>query len=224
MSSTVQITVSETHSVTGNWRTSSQPRVAVALAHGAGADMHHPFMRRTQTLISELGGACLRFNFPYKESGRKAPDRPALLQSTWRAVIQHAHHRYPTLDLIAAGKSMGGRMATHVVADGSDVNALVLFGYPLHAAKTGAAERAQHFAQINVPCLFIQGERDRLCALPRLRPRLAEIPSQVCLHVVPSGDHSYNVPKRGALSEDDVWAGIRDALSHWLDQHWPAQP
>ena len=51
-------------------------------------------MCRAQAMFCELNAACLRFNFPYKEAGRNAPDRANVLQATWRAAIRHAREKF----------------------------------------------------------------------------------------------------------------------------------
>ena len=47
----------------------------LVLAHGAGSDMRHPFLEGFARGLVAGGVACLRFNFPYTEAGRRAPDR-----------------------------------------------------------------------------------------------------------------------------------------------------
>jgi hypothetical protein len=59
---------------------------AIILAHGAGNDMHYPFMTTFHQAFARAGLLSVKFNFPYTEQGRKVPDRPALLEQTWRAV------------------------------------------------------------------------------------------------------------------------------------------
>jgi len=44
------------------------------MAHGAGADMRHRFLQSMADELEGTGIATLRFNFPYTEQGRKAPD------------------------------------------------------------------------------------------------------------------------------------------------------
>ena len=56
------------------------------------------------------------------------------------------------------------------------VRALVFLGYPLHPAGRPDALRADHLPQVRVPMLFLQGTRDALCDLDRLRPILDELP------------------------------------------------
>ncbi len=72
----------------------------------------------------------LRSQFPYMEAGRRAPDREPVLEATWLAAIAAARGRAERLAI--GGRSMGGRIASWVVADGAGVEALALFAYPLH--------------------------------------------------------------------------------------------
>jgi predicted alpha/beta-hydrolase family hydrolase len=57
---------------------------AVLLAHGAGSDMHAPTLARVAGALADAGIPSLRFNYPYRDAGRKAPDRPAVLDAATR--------------------------------------------------------------------------------------------------------------------------------------------
>ena len=85
-----KINVSKDSTVSSEWSVpdSYRCRIALLIAHGAGNDMHNPFLTYVCKALAERGLMTVRFNFPYKEVGRKAPDRPALLDATWRAVIE----------------------------------------------------------------------------------------------------------------------------------------
>ena len=169
-----------------------------------------------QALLVDAGVACARFNFPYKEAGRKAPDAQPRLLATWRAVIAALRERVAAKRLVAAGKSMGGRMASLLVAAGEPVDGLVFLGYPLHAAGRTDKLRDAHFPDIRVPCLFVQGDRDRLCDLALLRASLPKLAGPHELYVVEGGDHSFKVPKSAGVAPEAVQAGIDAALLDWL--------
>ena len=142
-------------------------RLLYVLGHGAGAGMRHPFMERVATDLANRGIATFRYQFPYMEAGRRSPDSPTVLQETVRAAIAAAHGRVPELPLIAGGKSMGGRISSHVAAENPppELSGLVFLGYPLHAPKKPAVKRAEHLSQIDIPMLFLQGTRDDLADL-----------------------------------------------------------
>ena len=191
---------------------------AVALAHGAGTSMHGPFLSAMHLGLAELGLLSVKFNFPYTEQGRKAPDRMPRLEAAWRAVLA-ALRGDPELApgrLFLGGKSMGGRVASHLVAAGAACDGLLLLGYPLHPAGKPERLRDGHLADIDCPMLFIEGTRDPLCRLGLLRPVLARLGGRARLHLIEGGDHSFRLPKRLGRSEREVWDEILEAASHWM--------
>ena len=86
----------------------------------------------------------LRFNFPYREAGRKAPGAQTESEECYREVAMAA--RIDGVPLFCGGKSYGGRMATHIAADGFDVDGLVLLSYPLHPPGRPEKTRDAHLA------------------------------------------------------------------------------
>ncbi|NIQ28103.1 MAG: hypothetical protein GTN88_17035, partial [Gammaproteobacteria bacterium] len=155
----------------------------------------------------------MKFNFPYKEKGRKLPDPAPKLEATWRAVLERVRSdpKFAFGRVFIGGKSLGGRMASRVVAAGEAVDGLVFLGYPLHPAGKPQKQRTAHFPQISVPSLFIQGTRDALCDLDLLRKALAQIPARAELHLVEGGDHSFARPKRMGIAEQQTWREVVDA-------------
>jgi predicted alpha/beta-hydrolase family hydrolase len=191
---------------------------AIILAHGAGNDMEHPFMSHVHLACAEAGLLSVKFNFPYKESGRKAPDPLPLLENTWRAVIQ-AVRKDPALSprcLFLAGKSMGGRVASYVAAQGEPCQGLIFLGYPLHPPKRTDRLRVEHWPGLSCPALFIQGTRDALCDLELLSAQLPRIPAPVTLRVIEGGDHSFKVPKSSGRTEAAVWQEVVSILLNWV--------
>lgn len=191
---------------------------ALILAHGAGTDMDAPLLRYLHETLTGRGVLSVRFNFPYRERGAKLPDRAPALEQTWRAVID-AVDADPELApgrLLLGGRSMGGRMASHVAAAGAHCDGLALLGYPLHPARKLQRLRNAHFGQLRCPVLFVQGDRDALCDLELLRAALTEIRAPVHLHVIAGADHSFHVLKRIGRSEAQVWQEIVDVLSDWI--------
>ena len=190
---------------------------AVLLAHGAGADMRSPFMTTLHTGLAREGYVSLKFNFPYTEARRRRPDPRPVLERCWRSVID-AVRRDRTLApswVAIGGKSMGGRMASYVAAAGAPVKALVLLGYPLHPAGKPDDLRADHLPAIQAPMLFVQGTRDALCDLDRLREVLAPIPNAT-LVTIDGGDHSFRLPRRTGKTDGEVWTEIVAIVARWL--------
>jgi len=198
-----------------------RPAGATALyvmAHGAGAGMRHPFMDKVARGLADQGIATFRYQFPYMEAGRKAPDRVPVLQATVRAAVDEARRRAPDLALLAGGRSMGGRM-TSLASSSSPlpgVCGLAFLGFPLHPAGRPAPERGAHLFGVGLPMLFLQGSRDALADLTLLRPLLASVRPPPVLHVVEGADHGFHVLKRSGRSDAQVPAELCDRLSSWV--------
>src|SRR3954451_11062894 len=133
----------------------------LALAPGAGSALDHPFLSGFAESIAELGVSTLRFNFLYKERGRKSPDPEQTLRDVWLAAFEEATSRANGARVFAGGKSLGGRIASMCVADGMPAAGLVFLGYPLHPPGRPERIRDEHLYRIHVPMLFIRGRATR---------------------------------------------------------------
>lgn len=191
----------------------------VVLAHGAGRDMHDPFLSSVHECLAAHGYRSVKFNFPYTERGRRAPDPAATLEACYRAVVAAERAAASPRRLFIGGKSMGGRMASHLAAAGEPVDGLIFLGYPLHPAGKPEQLRDAHLPRISAPMLFFAGSRDPLCRLDLLRPVLARLHSDVTLHVITGGDHSFDLPKALGRGRAEVWSEIVDATDRWLQAH-----
>ncbi|HKY32495.1 MAG TPA: alpha/beta family hydrolase [Candidatus Polarisedimenticolia bacterium] len=191
-------------------------RCLLVLAHGAGAGMRHPFMESAAAELGRRGMATLRYQFPYMQRASRRPDPPAVLQAAVRAAVRAAAAAAPGLPLLAGGKSMGGRMTSLAAAaeELEGVRGIVLFGFPLHAAGSPSAERGAHLSRVTVPMLFLQGTRDRLADLDRLRPLLAPIPGAT-LSILQGADHSFHPPKSSGRGGAEVLAEIAETVTTW---------
>jgi len=114
----------------------------LVLAHGAGAGMNHPFMVALAYKLADVRVASFRFQFPYMEQRRRAPDRPPVLTSTIQAAVQAASKAAPDLPLFAGGKSLGGRMTSLAAAEGRSPRPGVLRISAAPAKSTGNKARA----------------------------------------------------------------------------------
>jgi predicted alpha/beta-hydrolase family hydrolase len=210
--------------VSALWLRPPDAIAALTLAHGAGAGMRHPFMEQLATALAGAGIASLRYQFPYREAGRRVPDRPPRLHATVRAAVAHAAGLAPDLPLVAGGKSMGGRMSSQAAAGGSlDVRGLVFFGFPLHPPKKPGIERAAHLATVDVPMLFLQGTRDALAGLELLVPVCDRLGARATLHQVAAADHGFAVLKRSGRSAEEVLHELATTTRAWLtDRVLPA--
>ena len=149
----------------------------LVFAHGAGVGQAHPFMTATARGLQPRHRSAITFNFPYMEGGKRAPDWPPVLEACFVAVAVAARDRAGgDLPLFIGGKSMGGRMATHVAAHHLDrvapLSGVVCFGYPLHPPGRPDQLRVAHLAAITRPLLIVQGSRDDFGSPEELAPHL----------------------------------------------------
>jgi len=196
--------------------------VTLILAHGAGADQTSRFMVHFATSLAARGVDTITFNFLYTEQGRRVPDKNDNLERCWRAVIAAVRDEKISCGthdrkLVIGGKSMGGRIASQIAAAGQEgIAGLVFLGYPLHPPGRPDKLRSEHLGRIRVPMLFVQGSRDTFGTPDELRAALADAKAAADLCTVEGGDHSFKVPKRSAMAQDQVYDFVLDEISHWL--------
>lgn len=171
----------------------ADPTATLVVAHGAGAGMDHPFLAGFTRAMNDEGFATLRFNFPYVENGRRAPDPEPLLRDTWLAAFRAAAARARGEPVWVGGKSLGGRIASMTVADGMPAAGLVFLGYPLHPPGKPERIRDEHLYRIDVPMLFLRGTRDAFAAPHLLDDVVRRIGERASLVEIEGGDHSFNV-------------------------------
>jgi hypothetical protein len=189
----------------------------LVLAHGAGAGMSHPFMAALAYKLADVRVASFRFQFPYMEQRRRAPDRPPVLTATVQAAVQAASEAAPDLPLFAGGKSLGGRMTSTAAAEGrlDKVRGLVFFGFPLHPPNQPGTKRAEHLRDVKLPMLFFQGTRDGLADLKLLRPICAKLGTRATLHVIDGADHSFHVLKSSGKTDEGILEELARSTSLW---------
>jgi hypothetical protein len=191
------------------------------VGHGAGAGMRHDFMAAIADALAARSLATLRWEMPGRTLGRARPDPAPLVMACARAAATHARATWPGLRLCAGGKSMGGRMTSQAQAEAPlpAVEALVFLGFPLHPASAPGTERARHLAAVELPMLFVQGDRDKLAELSSLRPVLAGLGGRATLALLPGVDHGFDAPKKAAI---DPIARAADAIAGFLAALPPA--
>src|SRR5215470_14979210 len=214
----VTITVDTAHSVSGLLLAPPSARACYVLAHGAGAGMFHPFMDVVARELGERGIATLRYQFPYMEQRARRPDPPKLAHATVRAAVAAAAGLAPALALVAGGKSFGGRMTSQAQAASPlpGVRGLPFLGFPLHPAGRPSDERAEHLFAVEVPMLFLQGNRDKLADLGLLQPLMARLGERASLRLVQDADHSFRVPARAGRTDADVQREMLGTLAAWI--------
>jgi len=192
----------------------------LVLAHGAGAGQKSSFIVDFARGLAERGIDVLTFNFLYTEQRRRVPDRTEKLEACYRAAIATARGHFGRDSVFIGGKSMGGRIATHLAA-ADDAEALgiagaVLLGYPLHPPGKPDQLRAAHLPRIRVPMLIVQGERDAFGTPDELRPVLRKLKAKSQLYAVEGGDHSFKVPKSAGTPQAKIHVRVLDEIDRWL--------
>lgn len=189
----------------------------IILAHGAGAGMEHPFMESFATGLANHGMKVIRFNFPYmqktKDDGKKRPpDRAPKLLEAYEAVIRETtRNDHP---LIIGGKSMGGRIASMLAATSeAPIDGLVCLGYPFHAPGKPEKVRTDHFPDIKVPTLIVQGERDPFGGTALIDTM--SFPANFEILIAPDGNHDLTPRKKSGHTQEENWCKAMDAIARF---------
>ena len=185
----------------------------LALAHGAGAGMNHPFMVALANSLGETGIATLRFNFPFAENKKGRPDVPAIAQKTIEAAIAKAQQLSEDLPVFAAGKSFGGRMSSQFMSTHPEsvVKGIIFYGFPLHPPGKPSVDRAAHLTNVKVPMLFLQGTRDALAQLDLIESVCSSLPKATLIKIE-GADHSF---KAGKINTTEI---LSKATNTWVER------
>jgi predicted alpha/beta-hydrolase family hydrolase len=184
---------------------SKRPIATLLLNHGAGAGVDS---RDLQVLARELprqGVTVVRLEQPWKVAGKRVAPRPEVLDE---CLVQAANKIRPRTPLVVGGRSAGARAAARTARDLGASGCLAL-AFPLHPPGRPEKSRLAELEAIPLPTLVIQGEND-----PFGRPE--EFPADRDLAVVPGADHSFKVPKRGEISQDEALSIIVEAALEWV--------
>ncbi len=196
------------------------PVASLILAHGAGAGQRSPFMVAFAHGLAARGLDVVTFNFPYTEQHRRLPDRRPVLDACYVAVVNAVRRELADASgaLFIGGKSMGGRIATHVAAADSSmpVHGLVLLGYPLHPPGRPDQRRDAHLPDVRRPALIVQGSRDAFGTPEEFAPVRAAMSPTPTLHVIEGGDHSFKVAGTRKAGQADVLEGIQQTIVQWI--------
>ena len=195
---------------------------ALILGHGAGAGQRSAFKVDFAHALSALGLDVITFNFLYTEQGRRIPDRAPALEACYCSVIDRVYAELPSARraLFIGGKSMGGRIATHVAAADPQLRlaGLVLIGYPLHPPGKPAERRDKHLSAIARPMLFIQGTRDAFGTPGEMATVLGTLQPTPLVHVVAQGDHSFTLSRKDPTAQARIYADIQCAIVDFIGQ------
>ena len=191
-------------------------RATFVFAHGAGGHMDDRGMLALSRELRDRGLDVVRFNFFYRAKGSKAPDRMPQLQTCMRAVIERTRAELGAGQLIIGGRSMGGRAASMLAADGFDCDGLLLFAYPLHPAGKPEKLRDAHLPRIAAPVLCFNGTRDPLCTRELMDEALTRVRAPWTMHWIEGADHSFHVLKSSGRTDAEVIREIGEATEAWL--------
>lgn len=193
------------------------------LTHGAGGDLCTPGLKAMAEGIAGRGHLVVRVDLPYRAAGRaSAPLAARSVPGFIESVRQVVERFGPDSAWVVGGRSYGGRVASMAAAEGLAAAGLLFYSYPLHRPGDSSAPRVEHWPDIAVPCLFLEGTNDPFCDLDLLRVHLPRLGGPATLHVVEGGDHSLKVTGAGApdgkaRSEKVVAAGLASVIEPWAE-------
>jgi predicted alpha/beta-hydrolase family hydrolase len=185
-------------------------------AHGAGGNMNDRGMLGVTRELVRRGLSVVRFNFLYKEKKTGRPDPMPLLKTCYTAVVDHVRAQLQPQTLIIGGRSMGGRVASMLAADGFACHGLLLLAYPLHPDGKPEQLRDAHLPHIRVPVLCFNGTRDTMCTPDLMQRALTRVTTTWQMHWLDGADHSFHVLKRSGRTDADVTTEVGNVTSSWL--------
>lgn len=189
--------------------------IVFVCAHGAGGSMNDRGMLATAKALRSRGIGIVRFNFLYKEKGSGRPDPMPRLKECFAAVVARARKELEPRKLIIGGRSMGGRAASMLAADGFDCDGLLLIAYPLHPAGQPEKLRDAHLPAIRVPVICFNGTRDALCRRDLMDAALKTVKTNWVMRWVEGADHSFHVLKSSGRTDSEVLLEIANAAEVW---------
>jgi predicted alpha/beta-hydrolase family hydrolase len=194
---------------------------SLILAHGAGAGQRSPFLVSFAGALASGGLDVITFNFPYTERQRRVPDRRPVLDACYQAIIGTIREQVGSARqaLFVGGKSMGGRIATHVAAADAalPVTGLVLLGYPLHPPGRPTERRDAHLGDIRRPMLIVQGSRDTFGTPAEFEGLMTRLSPTPTMYVVEGGDHSFKISRGGRAAQEKVYDDVQRTIVEWIE-------
>lgn len=189
---------------------------AILLAHGAGVGHDHPLITLLRDGVNSYGYPIATFQYAYMEEGRRRPDRTASLMAVHRAAFEWARAHMGGR-VVLAGRSMGGRIASMLAAEGVPAAGLICYSYPLHPPGRYDDVRAEHLWRVEVPMLFFVGGRDAFARGDLVNAYLRPLPRGT-VEVMPDADHSLKTLKRSGVTTPEVIAQIARTSVEWLER------
>lgn len=209
----VAVGASETSAL---YQPAASANAAFICAHGAGGHMADRGMDRLASVLCGQGLDVVRFNFLYRESGSRRPDPMPRLIECFEAVVARSRSELGEGRLIIGGRSMGGRAASMMAAEGFSCDGLLLLAYPLHPPGKPERLRVEHLPKIRVPVLCINGTRDTFAMRGLMEKALQSVGTNWAMHWIEGADHSFHVLKSSGRTDADVYKEISEAVDRWL--------
>jgi predicted alpha/beta-hydrolase family hydrolase len=178
--------------------------------------MNDSALRAVTRAIGERGIDIVRVNFLYREKKSSRPDQMPKLEDTIAAVVSHVRETLKPKRLIIGGRSMGGRAASMLAADGFDCSGLLLLAYPLHPPGRPDQLRDAHLPSIRVPVLCANGTRDAFCTPELMNQVVARVTTSWQMLWLDGADHSFHVLKSSGRTEPQVMNEVADAAEAWV--------
>lgn len=183
----------------------AEPMATLLLTHGAGGGIEAPDLQALAKELPRFGITIELLEMPWRVAGKKLAPRPAVLDECFMAV---GHALRPRTPRVVGGRSAGARAAARC-AQALHADGCLALAFPLHPPGKPEKSRLDELERAGVTTLVVQGERD-----PFGRPE--EFPQDVDLTVVPLADHSFHVPKRGEISQEDALGIVVEATLEWV--------
>lgn len=193
-----------------------ESRGVFVFAHGAGGSRDDRGMRALSEILRSRGLDVVRFNFFYRERSSGRPDPMPVLQKCIRAVVARVGEEGLAGKLLIGGRSMGGRAASMMAADGFPCDGLLLLAYPLHPAGQPEKLRDAHLPRITAPTLCFNGTRDALCQRDLMEAALRTVTTDWTMHWLEGADHSFHVLKSSGRTDGEVLSEISETVGAWI--------
>ncbi len=189
------------------WHSAKNAEFVLAVSHGAGGGIdardlqalaaHLPRHRVTVALVEQ----------PWRVAGKKVAPAPKTLDVGWRGIWPALAKK--KLPVISGGRSAGARVACRTATE-LGAHAVLALSFPLHPPGKPEKSRAEELLGAGVPTLVVQGGND-----PFGKPD--EFPDGTYdLSEIPYGDHSFSVPKRAGIGQEEAVALITHSVTDWI--------
>ncbi|MET7693390.1 alpha/beta family hydrolase [Streptomyces sp. NPDC005483] len=189
------------------WHPAKQPRLVLAVSHGAGGGIEARDLQALARVLPVHGVTVALVEQPWRVAGKKLAPAPKTLDVGWRGIWPALVR--PGLPVISGGRSAGARVACRTAVELGAAGVLAL-SFPLHPPGRPEKSRAGELLGSGVPTLVVQGGND-----PFGKPE--EFPEgSFELAEVPYGDHGFAVPKRAEVTQDEAVTVITDAVVKWV--------